>query len=166
MSNRLIAVGAIAGSFGVKGEVRLKSFCVNPKDIETYSPLSAENSQTYEVKIVKLVKDTLVAKLSNVTNKEQAMALKGVKLYAQRSQLPSLADEEYYHYDLINMKAVNTSGLEIGFVTAIFNHGAGDIIDISTYDGKKLLLAFTKQIVPTIDLIKKIIVIDPPEEIT
>ena len=108
----------------------------------------------------------MVAKLSNVTNKEQAMALKGVKLYAQRSQLPSLSDEEYYHYDLINMKAVNTSGLEIGFVTAIFNHGAGDIIDISTYDGKKLLLAFTKQIVPTIDLIKKIIVIDPPEEIT
>ena len=71
MSNSLIAVGAIAGSFGVKGEVRLKSFCVNPKDIETYSPLTAENSQTYEVIIVKLVKDTLVAKLSNVTNKEQ-----------------------------------------------------------------------------------------------
>ena len=165
MSNRLIAVGAIAGSFGVRGEVRLKSFCANPKDIETYSPLTAEDSQTYKIKIVKLVKDTLVAKLSNVTSKEQAMALKGVKLYAQRSQLPSLPEEEYYHHDLINMKAVNTSGLEIGFVTAILNHGAGDIIDISTCGGKKLLLAFTKQIVPNIDLQKNIIVIDPPEEI-
>ena len=84
MSNSLIAVGAIAGSFGVKGEVRLKSFCVNPKDIETYSPLTAENSQTYEVKIVKLVKDTLVAKLSNVTNKEQMFIFISARSRRQR----------------------------------------------------------------------------------
>ena len=38
----LICVGAIAGSFGVRGEVRLKSFCANPEDIGTYTPLFSE----------------------------------------------------------------------------------------------------------------------------
>ena len=165
MKNTLIAVGAIAGSFGVKGEVRLKSFCINPKDIETYSPLTADDKELYKVKIVKTTKDALIAKLSNISNKEQAKALKGIKLYANRSQFPELLDEEYYHSDLINMKVLNTSGQDIGSVTAILNHGAGDIVDITTYEGKKILLAFTKQFVPTINLVKKIIVINPPEEV-
>tara|TARA_Y100000746_G_scaffold197418_1_gene180123 strand:- start:952 stop:1569 length:618 start_codon:yes stop_codon:yes gene_type:complete len=166
MGNSLIAVGAIAGSFGVNGEVRLKSFCTNPKDIEIYSPLTTDDKEVYKVKIVKSAKGALVAKLSNITNKEQAMALKGLKLYANRSQFPELLEEEYYHSDLINMKVFNTNGQDIGSVMTILNHGATDIIDIMTYDGKKLLVAFTKQFVPTIDLKKRVIVIDPPEEIS
>lgn len=166
MGNSLIAVGAIAGSFGVNGEVRLKSFCTNPKDIEIYSPLTTDDKEVYKVKIVKSAKGALVAKLSNITNKEQAMALKGLKLYANRSQFPELLEEEYYHSDLINMKVFNTNGQDIGSVMTILNHGATDIIHITTYDGKKLLVAFTKQFVPTIDLKKRVIVIDPPEEIS
>ena len=144
----------------------MKSFCTNPKDIEIYSPLTTDDKEVYKVKIVKSAKGALVAKLSNITNKEQAMALKGLKLYANRSQFPELLEEEYYHSDLINMKVFNTNGQDIGSVMTILNHGATDIIDIMTYDGKKLLVAFTKQFVPTIDLKKRVIVIDPPEEIS
>ena len=39
---KLICVGAIAGAFGVKGEVRLKAFTSNPTDIVNYAPLLTE----------------------------------------------------------------------------------------------------------------------------
>ncbi|MGV8955241.1 MAG: ribosome maturation factor RimM, partial [Cypionkella sp.] len=41
-----ICVGAIAGSFGVQGEVRLKSFCTEPTDIAAYGPLYTEDGKT------------------------------------------------------------------------------------------------------------------------
>ena len=43
MSEDRICVGAFAGSFGVGGEVRVKSFCAEPEDIETYGTLWTED---------------------------------------------------------------------------------------------------------------------------
>ena len=42
MTTDRICVGAISGSFGVQGEVRLKSFCTDPEAIASYGPLAAE----------------------------------------------------------------------------------------------------------------------------
>jgi len=39
MNDRVI-VGALGGAFGVKGEVRLKSFCAEPAAIADYVPLT------------------------------------------------------------------------------------------------------------------------------
>lgn len=39
MSDARICVGAFAGAFGVKGEVRLKSFTAEPEAIADYGPL-------------------------------------------------------------------------------------------------------------------------------
>ena len=48
----LICVGAIAGAFGVKGEVRLKSFTTSPEAIADYAPLFTENGDIqYDVVI-------------------------------------------------------------------------------------------------------------------
>ena len=48
MSEDRICVGAFAGAFGVRGEVRLKSFCTEPEDITTYGPLWTEDEQSWE----------------------------------------------------------------------------------------------------------------------
>ena len=52
-----VCVGAIAGAFGVRGEVRLKSFCAVPEDIAAYGALSLEDgSQSFSVKLTAPVK--------------------------------------------------------------------------------------------------------------
>ena len=165
MDTNWIIVGAIAGSFGTRGEVRLKSFCTNPKDIETYSPLNADNKKTYTLKIKKVTKDLLVANISGVTSKEDADSLKGVKLYANRDNFPNLLNDEFYYSDLIGLTVLNPSSQKIGTVSAILNHGASDIIEISTSKNDKFLLPFTKETVPTIDLPKKTIIVNLPSEV-
>ena len=160
-----ICVGAIAGSFGVQGEVRLKSFCSDPEAIADYGPLYTEDgTKSFKVKLTRPVAGGLGARISGVDTKEQADALKGVSLYVDRAKLPSLPDDEFYHADLIGLEARDPGGVLLGRVTAVHNHGAGDLLEIAGPGLKSaLLLPFTMAAVPTVDLAVGRVVIDLPE---
>ena len=166
MTDERICVGAIAGAFGVKGEVRLKSFCAQPDAIANYAPLFTEDgARSFTVKITRALNGALAARLGGVTTKEQADALRGTSLYTDRDQLPSLPDDEFYHADLIGLIVLDTGGKELGVVEAVHNHGAGDILEIrSTGRKTALLLPFTREIIPTVDLTAGRIIADPPGE--
>jgi 16S rRNA processing protein RimM len=160
-----ICVGAIAGAFGVRGEVRLKSFCAEPAAIATYGPLSDDGGgRTFEVTLTRPVKGGFAARLSGVTTREAADALRGTRLYAPRDRLPMAAEDEYYHADLIGLTVVDPGGAELGLVAAVLNHGASDILEIRPHRGETLLLPFTRAVVPTVDLAAGRIVADPPQE--
>ena len=165
MSDR-VCVGAIAGAFGVRGEVRLKSFTTEPNDIVTYSPLWTEDgTRSFAVRLTRPVTGGLGVRLSGVETREDAEALKGVTLWADRDKLPSLPDDEFYHADLIGLAVYDTGGGLIVKVRAVYDHGAGDILEIFGPGRKQtLLLPFTRAFVPTVDLAAGRIIADPPEE--
>ena len=160
-----ICVGAIAGSFGVAGEVRLKSFCADPEAIASYGTLWTEDgTRSFTVKLTHAVAGGLGARLTGITTKEQADALKGTSLFADKSRLPNLPDDEFYHADLIGLEVRDTGGALIGQVRAVHNHGAGDLIEVYGPGLKQtLLLPFTKAVVPTVDLAAGRLVADLPE---
>ena len=160
-----ICVGAIAGSYGVQGEARLKSFCADPEAIGSYGPLFTEDGRTsYIITLTRPVAGGLGARIAGIATKEQADALKGVSLYVDRAKLPSLPDDEFYHADLIGLEARDTGGVVLGRVLAVHNHGAGDLLEIAGPGLKTaLLLPFTLASVPTVDLAAGRIVVDLPE---
>jgi 16S rRNA processing protein RimM len=160
-----ICVGAIAGAFGVAGEVRLKSFCAEPEALASYGPLwSEDGKRSFTVKLTRPVAGGLGARLTGIATKEQADALRGTTLWVDRTRLPSLPDDEFYHADLIGLVVQDTGGAALGRVTAVHNHGAGDVLEIAQPGGKVLLLPFTRAAVPTVDLTAGRIVADPPDE--
>ena len=160
----LICVGAVSGSFGVKGEVRLKSFTANPEAIADYGPLHFEDgSQSLNLRITRQIKNGFAARLSGVSTKEQADALRGTRLYAPRDRLPSLPDDEFYHTDLIGLSVFDTGGTLLGSVKAVLNHGASDLLELSLTTGGTELIPFTVACIPTVDLSAGRIIADPPE---
>ena len=164
MPNKAICVAVFTGSFGVRGEARVKSFCAEPTAFADYGPLSDEKGQkTYDLTITRPVKGGFAVRVKGVTQKEAADALKGVKLFAERSALPNLPDDEFYHADLIGLGVFDTGGVEIGRVKAVLENPGGDLLEITgpAIEGSKLL-PFTMEIVPTIDLTARRIIIDPP----
>lgn len=165
MDETRICVGAIAGSFGVKGEVRLKSFCAIPNDIANYAPLYSDaNPDGYAVTILRPVKNGFAARLSGVKTKEQADALRGTELFTDRDKLPALPDDEYYHSDLKGLLVLDTGGEVLGTIKDVLNHGAGDLLDIQLGRGPETtLIPFTRANVPTVDLATGRVVIDPPQ---
>jgi 16S rRNA processing protein RimM len=149
----------------VRGEARIKSFCADPTAIGDYGPLSTEDgNRQFTLTITRPVKGGFAVRLSGVKTKEEADALRGTRLFAPRDALPALPDDEFYHADLIGLSAVDTGGEELGQVHAVLNHGAGDLLELRKRGRKgTVLVPFTLEIVPTVDLAAGRIVIDPPD---
>ncbi|MBM3611959.1 MAG: 16S rRNA processing protein RimM [Alphaproteobacteria bacterium] len=165
MAGPRVCVGAIAGAFGVRGEVRLKSFCADPAAIATYGPLWTEDGgRSFAISLTGAVPQGFSARLSGVAGREAAEALRGVRLYADRARLPATGEDEFYHADLIGLPMQDTGGAVLGRVRAVMNHGASDILEVEG-PGGVILLPFTHAVVPTVDLGRGVIVADPPAEI-
>ena len=164
-SGERICVGAIAGAFGIAGEVRLKSFCAEPAAMAGYGPLWTEDgSRSFIVKLTRPVAGGLGARLSGVATKEAADALKGISLYADRHRLPTLTDDEYYHADLIGLEVRDPGGAVLGRVLAVHNHGAGDLLEITRIEKSgSQMIPFSLSVVPLVDLGRGLLIADLPE---
>lgn len=165
MSDERVCVGAISGSFGVRGEVRLKSFCAEPEAIADYAPLYTEDGKRqFTVTITRAIKGGFAARMSGIETKEDGDAMRGTSLFADRDKLPALPDDEFYHADLIGLDVYDTGGVHLGVVRAVHDHGAGDLLEIFGPGLKTtVLLPFTNAAVPTVDLTAGRIIADPPE---
>ena len=159
-----VCLGAIAGAHGVRGLVRIKSFTEEPDRLTAYGPLTDETGRSFRVTLTGQSKGQLLARIEGVGDRDAAEALKGTRLYVARAALPGLAAEEYYHADLIGLSAEDRDGRPLGRVVAVDNFGAGDVIEIEGPEGVSLILPFTKEVVPEVDLAGGRLVVAPPEE--
>jgi 16S rRNA processing protein RimM len=158
-----VCVGVVAGAHGVRGAVRLKSFTAIPEDIARYGPLRDESgTRRFRLHVLGAAKGALLARLDDVSDRDQAEALKGLRLYLPRAALPPPKEEEYYHADLLGLAACLGDGREIGRVRAIHDFGAGDTIEIERPAGPPVLVPFTRAVVPLVDLAAGRLVLDPP----
>lgn len=156
-SERKIALAAIAGAHGVKGEVRLKLFSDSIASLSRYPKLVVGGVERRLLSIRDSGK-TPVATFEGVLDRSAAEALRGSLLEIDRDQLPALEEGEYYHADLIGLSAFSRDGELVGTVVAIENYGAGDLLDIQRQDGKTSLIPFKRGIA---DLEDGRILLDP-----
>ncbi len=151
-----ISLGVIGAAHGVRGDLKVKSFIENPKDLAHYAPLYLNEGKT-EVRInaIRSIQgDKMVVHLEGVDDRNQAELLKGLPLMITRDQLPEIEDDEtFYHTDLIGLQAISEAAEPLGSVIAVQDYGAGDILEIQSPTGI-MLVAFTKAYVPEISLEK------------
>lgn len=162
MEQNKVCLGAIVGVHGIRGEVKVKSFSDDERHLTRYGLLSNESGdQTFDVKIMGHSKELLRVKIKGVDDRNTAETLIGTGLYIKRDLLPDLAEDEFYHTDLIGLEAKNTSGEVVGTVNAVYNFGAGDLIELKmSEDGRLEMLPFTKAFVPTINIKEHFIIVE------
>lgn len=170
----MICVGAIAGAFGVTGEVKVKSFTAVPENCVSYGLLRNEKGDIVLTPQSHRVMTNFVAvKAKEVKSREEAEALKSIKLFVPRSALPEPEEDDFYYHDLIGLDAKTTDGKRAGKIIAVHEFGAGDMLEIQPEADKKtkkkagsFFHPFTKLAVPKIDLNagRIVIHIEAPEE--
>lgn len=160
-----VLLGDIGAAHGLKGEVRLRSFTETPAAVADYGPLEDEaGTKAIEIESLRPGPKGLIAKVKGVATREGAEALTGTKLYVPRARLPEAEEGAYYHSDLIGLAAYDAFEVQIGTVVAMYNFGAGDIIEVSlTAGGDNLLLPFTDATVPEIDTEERRLTLVLPE---
>lgn len=159
-----VRVGVIAGVHGVRGAVRIKSFTENPADIGYYSPVENEaGSIRFRLKVTGEVKGLVIATLEGVTDRNAAEALKGTELWVARERLPGrLAEDEFLYSDLIGLVVEGPDGKRLGTVKAVADYGAGDVLDIKLEPKGDMMVPFTKDSVPDVDIAGGRLVVIPP----
>jgi len=162
----LVLVGIFGSAVGLKGEVRLKSYTGDPQAIAGYNPLQTQDGRRFEILSVRPQKDMLVARVRGIEDRTAAERLVNLKLYASRAVFGATEDEdEFFHADLIGLDVVTESGESLGRVIALFDFGAGDVLEIDPAGGgMSFFLPFTKAVVPSIDLARRRMTVIPPEE--
>jgi len=154
---RRIALAAVAGAHGVKGEVRLKLFSDSIESLSRHEKLFVGGVERRLLSIREASK-TAVARLEGVEDRSAAEGLRGSLVEVDRSALPPLDEGEYYHADLIGLAAVDRTGNRIGTIVAVENYGAGDLLEIEKADGSRSLIPFRPSIA---DVENGRIVLDP-----
>lgn len=154
MSGKLILVGRVAGAFGVRGELRISSYTEAPLALVEYGRLLREDGAAgLTLTGGRAVKDAVIARAAEVETREQAEALRGLKLFVTRDSLPEPDEDEFYLTDLIGMAAVSPEGEPLGLVKSVQNYRAGDLLEIDPGEGRPTwLLPFTREAVPELDL--------------
>lgn len=157
-----VQMAVIGAPHGTRGELRVKTFTGDPQALGDYGMLYDETGRPFEVLDIRPAKSVVVVRFRGVNDRDMAEALNGTTLYIDRSQLPQdLEDDEYYHSDLIGLEAVDGQGNTLGRVSAMFDFGGGDLIELTTAGKRPMLIPFTQAAVPEVDLQAGRIVIDP-----
>jgi 16S rRNA processing protein RimM len=163
----LILVARVAGAFGVKGEVRLTAFTADPMALLDYRELQREGGAAgLTLTSARPAKGGIVARAREIETREQAEALRGLRLFIPRDALPATEDaDEFYLVDLIGLSVVTAGGESLGVVRNVQDFGAGDLLEIQPAQGASWYLPFTREAVPEVRLADRTIVAIRPVEI-
>jgi 16S rRNA processing protein RimM len=136
-----IALAAVAGAHGVKGELRLKLFTESVENLKRYDSVFVGGVE-HRLESVREGSSGAIARLSGISDRSAAEALRGTVVEVDRSALPPLEPGEYYHADLIGLSCFDRDGRELGRVIGVENYGAGDLLEVESTDGKHSLIPF------------------------
>jgi 16S rRNA processing protein RimM len=158
-----VCVAAVASAHGVRGALRLRCFTERPEDVAGYGPVfDKDGGRRFEFEVIGPARGGVLVRAPGIDDRDAADALRGKELFVPRSALPALASDEFYCRDLEGMDAMRADGSRLGVVRSVENFGAGDLIEVEADDGQRLSLPFTREVVPSIDLERGCLVIEPP----
>ncbi|OLP42742.1 ribosome maturation factor RimM [Rhizobium oryziradicis] len=158
-----VLMAVIGAAQGLRGEVRVKSFTADPMAIGDYGKLHAKDGREFEVLDVREAKTVVVVRFRGINDRNAAEALNGLELFVDRSALSDddLDDDEFFYADLEGLDVVDADGKSYGTVSAVFDFGAGDLLEVRAPAKRPVLIPFTEAAVLEIDLEGGKLLIDP-----
>jgi 16S rRNA processing protein RimM len=156
-----ICVGIVTGVHGLKGLVRIKPFTETPEAVTAYGSVETEDgSRRLELEFAnKTGKGQIAVRVAGIADRDAAEALKGQRLYVRRERLPATEADEFYHADLIGLAVQRSSGPGVGKVRGVYDFGAGDVLEIVDEMGSLIMMPFTRDAVPEIDLAAGVVIV-------
>ena len=161
-SSGRLAIGAVAGAHGVKGQFKVKPFTAAPRDIASYGPVWAGERRLNLSIMGMTAAGMVIVKAAEISDRDSAAALRGTELQVDRKMFPDAGSDEIYHADLIGLAVETVGGETLGTLVALHDFGAGEIAEVKPARGLTLMLPFDAGFVPDIDLAAGRVVVDPP----
>lgn len=168
MTTRRIRVATLGAPHGIKGLLRV--FPVSDRadlfDVARTFYTGADGEGALSLRLARADGKGFLVEVEGIRDRTAAQSLTGTQLWLERAAFPEPAPGEYYHVDLIGLRAVDGQGRAVGTVVGVENFGAGDLLDIKPEAGESFYLPFTNANVPDIDLNAGTMRVDLPEGVS
>ena len=155
-------LGRISGVFGVRGWVRIFSY-TDPREalLEYENWLLGHEGDWQPVKVAEGQRHgkTVVARIDQCDDRDQAATLIGAEIAVLRDALPDTEDGHYYWHDLEGLRVVRRDGSELGTVAYLMETGAHDVMVVKG-EVERLIPFVRAEIVIDVDLASGVIVVD------
>lgn len=156
-----VCIASISGAQGVRGDLKIRVYLEDPCDIADFSPLFFEDGSEFHIKVLRVLPGGVIASAQTVQDRDEALKLRGEKLYVLREQLPAVEDDTYYHTDLIGLAVQNEQGTEVGTVKYVHDYGAGPLLEVfDSSTCKSVLVPFRGEAVPLVELSSHLVIKD------
>jgi 16S rRNA processing protein RimM len=166
MTEELLLIGQIGAPFGVRGQVKVKSFTDRPDHIARHvrTLLIGKERVEYTLRRLSVHKPgLLIATLQGVTTREAADELRGAEVYIRAAEAAPLAADEYFLHDLPGLEALTTEGQVIGKVREVLETGAGEVLVIARQGQSDALVPMVNDFIAELDIPGGKVVIKPIE---
>lgn len=174
-----VEVGRVAGAWGVKGGIKVRPLSPDPQALlgsrRWYLRPPADGGPTprpgadrapppawLKLTTVRRQGEHVVAMAQDLDQREQAEALKGLRVFVARSSFPSTADDEFYWVDLIGLDVVNRPGQALGRVIGLIETGPHCVLRVQpeAADADEVLVPFVDAYVDRVDQPGRLITVD------
>jgi 16S rRNA processing protein RimM len=157
-----VAIGVVVAPHGVRGTLRVRALGAGKHLREGKEPVVAGVRR--RISSARRTPKGFLLDLEGVENRADTQPLRGEQLLLDRKELDSTEEGEFYVADLLGLTALSGAGEVLGKVADTFETAAHEVLVVrEVKDGQVLLLPFTFEHVPELDLQKGHVVVRPPE---
>ncbi|MCX7789692.1 MAG: ribosome maturation factor RimM [Chloroflexaceae bacterium] len=164
--DEFLLIGQIAAPFGVRGQIKVKSFTDRPEHLSRHVRTGYLGDQHTPLTLTGVFEHKpglLVVTLREITSREAADALRGIEIYIRASEAAPLAEDEYFLHQLIGLQASTEDGQVIGQVREVLETGAGEVLVIARPDHADALVPMVRDFIVTLDIANGRVIIRPIE---
>lgn len=151
----LLQVGAVTGTHGLRGEVKVFPTTDDPARYGTLKEVVADTGKqqvVFKIQRVRFFKQMVIVKFVGMDDINEAEAYKGAKLYVTREHALELREDEYFFADLAGLKVQTDEGEVLGTLKDILQTGANDVYVIAREKKKDLLVPAIKDCIKDVDI--------------
>jgi 16S rRNA processing protein RimM len=159
---RYLAIGRVVRAHGLKGEISVTVMTEFPERFEITEQVylgDQVEATPYQLESYRWHKDNVLLTLAGITNRDEAETLRGQLVQVPVEEAMPLPDGAYYHYQLVGLEVVTTTGERLGVLREVMETGANDVYVVDN-DGKEILLPAIADVVKSIDMEKGRIVVE------
>jgi len=157
----IVVMGEVAGPYGVRGWLKVRSFSESPQTLLDFAewwmrPKRGAAWKRFSHVEGRLHSGSLIVALAGVESRESALAMKGFEVGVPRTALPAVHGEIYWE-DLKGLAVVNRTGVPLGEVRGVVEHGAHPLLRVAAHAGAangkdERLIPYVPAIVDRVDI--------------
>jgi len=167
MAKDIVIVGRFGAPFGVKGEIKVISFCAPQTAILDYDPWYVCVNETWEalpIKTKRASHNGVLVSIEDIEDRDEIKRLTNKDIAVAREQLPDTEEDEFYWSDLEGLSVRTTGGLFLGKIDQVMATGANDILVVQG-EKRHLIPFILDHFVSKVDLDSREVIVDwDPDE--